>query len=164
MRQAQVLRSLTGASKRTPENETMMKMAEMRRRERPNWRRPSATGSDSHTKLNKELKMNETAEAMKMMSDGFALLAKGFAEMVKRMSETTVPAAVTDNEDTRTVTLPEAAKRLGLSRSTIDRLCEAGELEFVKDRRSGYRRVTVAGIVAYHRRRHEEAKKMKEAA
>lgn len=109
--------------------------------------------------------MNETAtDAMKMMSDGFALLAKGFAEVMKRMSETTVPAAVTDNEDTRTVTLPEAAKRLGLSRSTIDRLCEAGELEFVKDRRSGYRRVTVAGIVAYHRRRHEEAKKMKEAA
>ena len=101
-----------------------------------------------------------------MMSDGFALLAKGFAEMVKRMSETTATTVVaaTDDEDTRTVTLPEAAKRLGLSRSTIDRLCEAGELEFVKDRRSGYRRVTVAGIVAYHRRRHEEAKKMKEAA
>ena len=143
-----------------------MKMTEMRRRERPNWRRPSATGSDIHKKLNKELKMNETAEAMKMMSDGFALLAKGFAEMVKRMSETTATTVVaaTGDEDTRTVTLPEAAKRLGLSRSTIDRLCEAGELEFVKDRRSGYRRITVAGIVAYHRRRHDEAKKMKEAA
>lgn len=110
--------------------------------------------------------MNETAEAMKMMSDGFALLAKGFAEMVKRVSETTATTVVaaTGDEDTRTVTLPEAAKRLGLSRSTIDRLCEAGELEFVKDRRSGYRRITVAGIVAYHRRRHDEAKKMKEAA
>lgn len=112
--------------------------------------------------------MNETTDAMKMMTDGFTLLAKGFAEMVKRMSETTVPAAVaktaTGDEDTRTVTLPEAAKRLGLSRSTIDRLCEAGELEFVRDRRSGYRRITVAGIVAYHRRRHEETKKMKEAA
>ena len=112
--------------------------------------------------------MNETADAMKMMSEGFELLAKGFAAMMKQMSETTVPAAVaktaTGDEDTRTVTLPEAAKRLGLSRSTIDRLCEAGELEFVKDRRSGYRRITVAGIVAYHRRRHEEAKKMKAAA
>ena len=145
-------------------NEATMKATEMRRRERPSWRRPSATGSDIHTKPTKELKMNETTDAMKMMTDGFTLLAKGFAEMVKRMNETTVPTAVTDNEDTRTVTLPEAAKRLGLSRSTIDRLCEAGELEFVKDRRSGYRRVTVAGIVAYHRRRHEEAKKMKEAA
>ena len=112
--------------------------------------------------------MNNTQDAMKMMTDGFALLAKGFAEVMKRMNETTVPTAViktaTGDEDTRTVTLPEAAKRLGLSRSTIDRLCEAGELEFVKDRRSGYRRITVAGIVAYHRRRHEEAKKMKEAA
>ena len=139
---------------------------EMRRRKRPNWRRPSATSSDIHTKPTKKLKMNETAEAMKMMSDGFALLAKGFAEMVKRMSETTATTVVaaTGDEDTRTVTLPEAAKRLGLSRSTIDRLCEAGELEFVKDRRSGYRRITVAGIVAYHRRRHDEAKKMKEAA
>ena len=139
---------------------------EMRRRKRPNWRRPSATGSDIHKKPNKELKMNETAEAMKMMSDGFELLAKGFAEMVKRVSETTATTVVaaTGDEDARTVTLPEAAKRLGLSRSTIDRLCEAGELEFVKDRRSGYRRGTGAGIVAYHRRRHEEAKKMKEAA
>ena len=112
--------------------------------------------------------MNETTDAMKMMTEGFELLAKGFAEMVKRMSETTVPAAVaktaTGDEDTRTVTLPEAAKRLGLSRSTIDRLCEAGELEFVKDRRSGYRRITVAGIQAYHDRRREDAKKMKEAA
>ena len=66
---------------------------EMRRRKRPNWRRLSATGSDSHTKLNKELKMNETADAMKMLSDGFALLAKGFAEMLKRMNETTAISA-----------------------------------------------------------------------
>ena len=145
-----------------------MNTTEMRRRVRPNWRRPRASGPDIHKKLSKEMKTNETADAMKMMSEGFELLAKGFAAMMKQMSETTVPAVVatttTDNEDTRTVTLPEAAKRLGLSRSTIDRLCEAGELEFVKDRRSGYRRVTVAGIVAYHRRRHEEAKRIKEAA
>ena len=112
--------------------------------------------------------MNETAEAMKMMSDGFALLAKGFAEMVKRMSETTVPAAVaktaTVDEDTCTVTLPVAAKKLGLSRSTIDRLCAAGELEYIRDPRSGYRRITLPGIRAYHRRHLEDAKKMKEAA
>ena len=110
--------------------------------------------------------MNETTDAMKMMSDGFALLAKGFAEMVKRMNETTATTAVatTGDEHTRTVTLPEAAKQLGLSRSTIDRLCAAGELEYTRDPRSGYRRITLAGIRAYHRRHLEDAKKMKEAA
>jgi len=111
--------------------------------------------------------MKEATDAMKMMSDGFELLAKGFAEMVRRMeAEKTpaTPAKAKDNADTRTVTLPEAAKRLGVSRSTIDRLCEAGLLEFVKDRRTGYRRITVAGILTYHRQLHEDAKRMKVAA
>lgn len=115
-----------------------------------------------------KMKMNETQEAVMMMSEGFELLAKGFAEMVKRMNETAAAAVAVktepSDEDTRTVTLPEAAKRLGLSRSTIDRLCAAGELEFVKDSETGYRRITVAGIVAYHHRRREGARKMREAA
>lgn len=112
--------------------------------------------------------MTETAEAMKMMADGFALLAKGFTAMVNQMNAAAVPAVAaktaTSNVDTRTVTLPEAARRLGLSRSTIDRLCGAGELKFVKDRRTGYRRITVEGINDYYRRKCAEAKKLNEAA
>jgi len=111
--------------------------------------------------------MKEVKEAVTMMSEGFELLAKGFAELVKRIETTNASIASTkakSDADTRTVTLPEAAKRLGVSRSTIDRLCEAGQLEFVKDRRTGYRRITVAGILTYHRQLHEDAKRMKVAA
>jgi len=111
--------------------------------------------------------MKEATDTMKMMSDGFELLAKGFAEMVKRLETANVPATPAEamgDADTCTVTLPEAAKRLGISRSQVDRLCKAGELEYTMDRRTGYRRVTTAGIVAYHRRLHENAKRMKEAA
>jgi len=98
--------------------------------------------------------MTDTEAAMKMMSEGFALLAKGFAAVVADLdgAERHGGRTRTDDGDTRTCTLPEAGKRLGCSRATISRLCEAGELQYTKDPKSGYRRVVVKSIADHYHR------------
>jgi|GEM_PF-3730271 len=107
--------------------------------------------------------MNMT-DAIKMMNEGFALMTKGLASMVESCKEDKVANTDTGIMDTKTCTLEDAAKLLGCSRSTISRLCDAGELKYTKDPRSGYRRVITTSIAGYHHRLCEEAQKVKEAA
>jgi len=103
--------------------------------------------------------MNDAEKAMKMMVDGFTLVANGLTTVVSILSEKKeVDYNVRHqgpnraDDDVRTCTLQEAAKRLNCSRTTISRLCDAGKLQYTKDPRSGYRRVVVKSITDYFHR------------
>ena len=100
--------------------------------------------------------MTTIAESLKIMSEGASLFARGIAMVAQCIAENAAekhdapaPALLDCFE---TCTLPEAAKRLNLSRSTISRLCETGELKYIKDARSGYRRIAVSSIGDYFKR------------
>lgn len=100
--------------------------------------------------------MQDIDKSLKMMSEGASLFAQGIAMVAKCVAENAAekhnapaPALLDCFE---TCTLPEAAKRLNLSRSTISRLCETGELRYIKDARSGYRRIAVSSIGDYFKR------------
>lgn len=95
-----------------------------------------------------------TPESIKIIAEGFALISRGLLAFAKDITSVARPidCPCDATNDTRTCTLPEAAKRLNLSRSTISRLCETGELKCIKSARSGYRRVVVSSISEYYQR------------
>ena len=109
--------------------------------------------------------MNDLTDNFSKINEGFSLLAAGLTAALKCLNEANVAQLIASKaspatsplENTRTCTLPEAAERLGVSRSTIDRLCKDGELNVTVDPRSGWRRVIDDSILDYFRRHKKQA-------
>jgi len=109
---------------------------------------------------------NETRDlaiSIVRVSQGLNLIQLGLANILKHICDGDI--AIPDKShgippnDTKTCNLPQAAKMLGVSRTTIDRLCRVGKLRYVKDDDSGYRRVVVSSIKAYFNSRLQAQKR-----
>lgn len=94
----------------------------------------------------KRITMLFTASPAKQAEVDSILLGKSVAVPLKEAQVT----AITKHEEkaeTRLCTFPEAAKRLGLSRSTIFQIVRDGRLETVRVNK--VRRITLASIIKF---------------
>lgn len=97
-------------------------------------------------------------ESKEKMIRGIALFSEGLIGYIGSLPETagisvSSPTVTPADDDLSTCNLVEAAKMIGMSRSKIDRLCDAGEIEYIKDPNSQYRRVRINSLRRWIRSR-----------
>lgn len=99
-------------------------------------------------------------DSKERMARGITLFAEGLIGYIGNLPTAMaipVPQMVTRygaENDLSTCTLVEAAKMIGMSRSTIDRLCDGGKIEYIQNPNSKYRRILTSSLRRWVEKQH----------